>query len=89
MKNPKKQVAVLLAFAFVISLAAYTGFNATAGEPGSPLIPGPPQTSEESGPVESEPVDAQPWPPQNCYWVCDCEFDPPLPPTCYCYLVCE
>ena len=92
MKSPKKLVALLVVFAFAVFIAASMGVNAIP--PGGPIDPEfeTEQTYPEVyGPVESEPADAEPrpWPPGPCYWVCECEFNPPLPPTCYCYIVCE
>jgi len=98
MKSPKKLVAVLVAFAFVVFLAASVGVNATP--PGDPM-PGEPETHEEFESVESQQIeDAEsggicmcwvwPW---RCRGVgclaigrcpCTCYCPPSGPPYCSC-----
>jgi hypothetical protein len=71
MKNGKKPIAVLVGLALIVSLAGYMGLNATAGEPGSPPIPGPPQLHEEFGPVECDSLDHHPSNGCICYVICN------------------
>jgi hypothetical protein len=71
MKSGKKLIAVLIGFALIATLAGYIGLNASAGEPGSPPIPGPRQSHEEFEPVECDSLDHHQSNGCVCYVICN------------------